>query len=220
MRLTLRRRERGRGRATLVAAGALAMLAAGGLLAAPGGAERWRILGASLPLKDSYAVRIALPTAREASARGVAPGAREAPLAEFENTLADKPDELAAVAVEPEMHPEATVVRVGSRGKVQGVIPLNYSLAGGADAGDAIEVEKPVTIGDRDAGRIALRIDGNARVYALGSRLATIIAAQLGAAAVPEGLGEDFVSLEALRALGVGVHYDAIRDRLVIDPPA
>lgn len=111
-------------------------------------------------------------------------------------------------------------VRADRRVKVPGVIPLNYSLAGGADAGDAIEVEKSVVIGNSDAGRIALRIDGNARVYALGSRLAAIIAAQSGAGAVPEGLGEDFVSLERLRALGVGVRYDAIRDRLVIDPPA
>ena len=77
-----------------------------------------------------------------------------------------------------------------------------------------------MTFRGADAGRIPLRIDGNAKVFALGSRLAAIIAAQAGEKAVPEGLGKDYVSLEALRALGIGVRYDAIRDRLVLDPPA
>ena len=216
MRFTLTRQERRQGRATLALAGALSVLVAGGLFAAPGGAEGWRISMASLTTQEGYAVRLALPAARKAKVDTAAPSARDAPLAELDEATADKSEELAE---EPEKLSVPTAPRLGSRAKVPGLIPLNYSLAGGADAGDAIEVEKSVTIGGSDAGRIALRIDGNARVYALGSRLAAIIAAQSGAAAVPEGLGEDFVSLEALRALGLGVRYDAIRDRLVIDPP-
>jgi len=112
------------------------------------------------------------------------------------------------------------VARTAPRAKVPGVIALSYSLAGGANAGDAIEIDKPVSIAGADAGRVPIRIDGNAKVYAQGKRLAALIAAQSGEKAVPAGLGEDFVSLEALRALGIGVRYDAIRDRLVLDPPA
>jgi len=37
---------------------------------------------------------------------------------------------------------------------------------------------------------------------------------------VPAGLEQDFVSLDRLRALGIRVRYDAINDRLVVDPPA
>ena len=219
MRLTLTRHESGRGKAALAATGALSLLAAGGLLAAPGETTDWSIPAISLSAPDRYAVRIALPTARQ-QVDAADPGLREEPLAELEQASADQAGEATAVASAPATLSEPMAVRPDRRAKALGLIPLNYSLAGGADAGDAIEVEKPVTVGGSDAGRIALRIDGNARVYALGSRLAAIIAAQSGADAVPEGLGEDFVSLERLRALGLGVRYDAIRDRLMIDPPA
>ena len=220
MRFTLTRQESRRAKTTLAIAGALTVLATGGLLAAPGGSEGWRIPMASVTTRDGYAIRLALPAARRTRADTPAQGARGVPPAELDETPAGKSEGLAAVAEAPEKLPVPTAPRLASRAKALGVIPLNYSLAGGADAGDAIEVEKPVTIGGSDAGRIALRIDGNARVYALGSRLAAIIAAQSGADAVPSGLAADFVSLEHLRALGLGVRYDAIRDRLVIDPPA
>ena len=217
VRFTVKRSEAAARRAPLMLVVGGAVLAAGSVMAAPG-----LRLGA-LPgiAREGYAVRIILPPAQRATVLAATPAAREAPLAE----IAQAPEPIPSQAAEPvelaaaSSLPVPTTARTAPRAKVPGVIALSYSLAGGANAGDAIEVEKSVTIGGTDAGRIPLRIDGNAKVFALGSRLAAIIAAQSGAAAVPEGLEKDFVSLEALRALGIGVKYDAIRDRLVLDPP-
>ena len=210
VRFTVRRSETVARRAPPMLAACVAVIATGGVMAAPG------------LLRHDYAVRFALPETQRAVPLAASPAAREAPLAE----IATAPEPAPSPAPEPvelavaSSLPVPTVARTVPRGKVPGVIALSYSLAGGASAGDAIEVEKAVTFRGADAGRIALRIDGNAKVFALGSRLAAIIAEQSGQAAVPEGLEQDFVSLEALRALGIGVKYDAIRDRLVLDPPA
>lgn len=210
VRFTVRRSETVARRAPLMLAAFVAVIATGSVMAAPG------------LLRHDYAVRFALPEAHRAVPLAASPAAREAPLAEIAAapkpapSPVPEPVELAAAS----SLPVPTVARTTPRTKVPGIIALNYSLAGGANAGDAIEVEKSVTFRGADAGRIPLRIDGNAKVFALGSRLAAIIAEQSGQAAVPEGLEKDFVSLEALRALGIGVKYDAIRDRLVLDPPA
>ena len=222
VRFTVRRSETAARRAPLMFGVGGALLAAGGVMAAPG-------LGlGALPgmANDGFAVRIILPATHRSAPLAATPAAREAPLAEIAaSAVAD--EEAAPAPVAPPVAtaalstlPVPNTARTASRAKVPGVIALSYSLAGGANAGDAIEVEKAVTFRGADAGRIPLRIDGNAKVFALGSRLAAIIAAQAGEKAVPEGLGEDYVSLEALRALGIGVRYDAIRDRLVLDPPA
>ena len=213
VRFTVRRSEAAARRAPLMLAGFVAVVATGSVMAAPG------------LLRHDYAVRFALPEAHRAvpltASATARPAARDAPLAESAAAPEPAPSP-APEPVEPAVAsslPVPTAARTALRGKVPGVIALSYSLAGGASAGDAIEVEKPVTFRGADAGRIALRIDGNAKVFALGSRLAAIIAEQSGQEAVPEGLARDFVSLEALRALGIGVKYDAIRDRLVLDPP-
>jgi hypothetical protein len=210
VRVTVKRREAASRRAPWAIAAGLGVVVAGSVMAAPG------------LLRNDYAVRFTLPEAHRAAPLAASPAAREAPLAEIaaapepvQSTVPEQVELAAAASL-----PVPTVPRITPRTKVPEIIALNYSLAGGAGAGDAIEVGKSVTIRGVDAGRIALRIDGNAKVFALGSRLAAIIAAQSGQAAVPQGLEEDFVSLEALRALGIGVRYDAIRDRLVLDPPA
>lgn len=221
MRFVVKRHETASRRAPWAIAAGSAVLIAGSVMAAPG-------LGLSgLPgiARDGYAVRFALPQSQRPSPSAATPAAREAPLAEIAAAAASEEEDAPIVEASPvaiaamTSRPVPTVART-PRSKVPGVIALNYSLVGGANASDSIEVEKSVTFRGADAGRIALRIDGNAKVFALGSRLAAIIAAQSGDAAVPKGLEKDFVSLEALRALGIGVRYDAIRDRLVLDPPA
>lgn len=221
MGFVVKRRETAPRRAPWAVAAGSAVLVAGSVMAAPG-------LGLSgLPgiARDSYAVRFVLPRSHPPSPPAAIPTAREAPLAEIAAPAANEEEDAPKVEASPvaiaavTSLPVPTVART-PRSKVPGVIALNYSLAGGATASDSIEVEKSVTFRGADAGRIPLRIDGNAKVFALRSRLAAIIAAQSGDAAVPEGLEKDFVSLEALRALGIGVRYDAIRDRLVLDPPA
>jgi hypothetical protein len=194
----------------------MAVLAAGGGIAAPG-------LGFAAMLgmpRDGYAVRFALPVARRVEPLPASPAARTATLAGIATpppvapVAEASPVALAAVTALPA--PTAARARLS---KVPGVIALNYSLAGGANAGDSIEVDKPVSIAGADAGRIPIRIDGNAKVYAQGKKLAAMIALRAGETAVPAGLGDDFISLEALRALGIGVKYDAIHDRLMLDPP-
>jgi hypothetical protein len=101
--------------------------------------------------------------------------------------------------------------------RVPGVMALRYSLAGGAEAGDAIEVVKPVTVAGKDAGRLPIRIDGNAQVFVQASRVAAILAAH--DAGHSEQLGDEFVSLERLRGFGIDVRYDAVRDRLILATP-
>ena len=218
VRFTVRRTDATNRRAPLAIAAALGVLAAGSVMATPG-------LGlAGLPgiARDDYAVRFVLPDSQRGARLTESAGVREAPLSE----IAEAPEPQSSPAPEPAQVaagstlPVPTAARAAPRTRIPGLIALSYNLGGGAEAGDAIEVDKPVSIAGADAGRIALRIDGNARVYAQGKRLAAIIAAQSGEQSVPKGLGEDFVSLEAIRKLGIGVRYDAIRDRLVVDPPA
>ena len=219
VRATVRRSEAAARRAPLMLVVGGAVLATGSGMAAVG-------LGLGvLPgmARGGYAVRIVLPPAQRSIVLAATPAAREAPLAEIATTppepipsQAAEPVELAAVSSLPVPNTARTALRT----KVPGIIALSYNLAGGPKAGDAIEIDKPVSIAGADAGRIPIRIDGNAKVYAQGKKLAALIAAKAGERAVPAGLGDDFVSLEALRALGIGVRYDAIRDRLVLDPPA
>lgn len=216
MRVTIRRTVATTRRAPWAFAAGLGVLAAGSVMAAPG------LDFPALPgmIRAGYAVRFVLPDAQRSAPLTASPGAREAPLVEIAEALQPAPSESPAPTTLTAASTLPVAVRTAPRAKVPGVISLSYSLAGGANAGDAIEIDKPVSIAGTDAGRVPIRIDGNARVYAQGKRLAAIIAGQAGEKAVPAGLGEDFVSLEALRALGIGVRYDAIGDRLVLDPPA
>jgi hypothetical protein len=167
--------------------------------------------GAAMDAARDYAVRIELPRAHEA------PRGRMVLLPAATSAGPVEPSVEASPASRITAPP--TVPRSPPGPKLAGVIALDYNLSGGAQAGDAIELDKPVSVGGADAGRIALRIDGNARVYAQGRRVAALLARHGGANAVPDGLGDDFVSLEALRAMGVDVRYDAARDRLLLAAP-
>jgi hypothetical protein len=215
VRFTITRSERAARRAPLAVVAMSCVIAAGSVMAAP------RLAMLHEFTNDHYPIRFVLPVARPAAPPAAdRAGMRKTPLAEIAQTPQPLPTPAAAsveLAAAPSL-PVPTVTRA-PRAKVPGVIALSYSLAGGANAGDAIEVDKPVSFAGTDAGRIPIRIDGNAKVYAQGKRLAALIAAKSGEKAVPAGLGEDFVSLETLRALGIGVKYDAIRDRLILDPP-
>lgn len=219
MRFIVKRSETASRRVPFALAAVLAVVAAGGVMAAPG-------LGlGALPglASDGYAVRIILPATHRATSLAASPAAREALLAAIAPAAKTLVSEAAAEPVElaaASSLPVPTSGRTTPRANVPGIIAVHYNLVGGATAGDAIEIDKPVSIAGADAGRVPIRIDGNAKVYAQGKKLAALIAAKSGEKAVPAGLGEDFVSLEALRALGIGVSYDAIRDRLVLDPPA
>jgi hypothetical protein len=199
----------------------LGVVAAGSVMAAP------RIDFSTFTSATPYPVRFVLPDAR--SGADQAPGTNGGSLARIAEAVEPNSAEVStpmaeasppALAVVSEIPVTLAVKRSPPRNKLPGMIALHYSLTGGAEAGDAIEVDKPVMIAGADAGRVPLRIDGNARVYAQGKRLAALIAAKSGEKAVPEGLSDEFLSLETLRALGIGIRYDPVRDRLVLDPPA
>ena len=191
--------------------GAALLLGAGALAAVPVLAGNFDLSG--LGAARDYAVRIVLPASQRQAPLRAEPGVRAEP-AEL-----SAPEVAPTAAAETELAATATSPN-GSRQRIPGVIALKYNLAGGAEASDAIELDKPVVVGGAEAGRIALRIDGNARVFVAGRRVAALLADKAGESAVPKGLGDEFVSLEALRAMGVEVRYDAVRDRLILDPPA
>ena len=192
--------------------GGALVLAAAALAAVPVLAGNFALPG--LNAARDYAVRIVLPVARTNAPLRAEPGVRKPP-AEL-----SMPESAPSAAGATELAVAASPPATGRpRAQIPGVIALKYNLSGGAEASDAIELDKPVVVGGADAGRIALRIDGNAKVYVQGRRVAALLGAKGGRDAVPEGLGEDFVSLEALRAMGVEVRYDAARDRLILDLP-
>jgi hypothetical protein len=206
VRWTVRREQAGRERWWAAAAGACLVLAV------PVLAGNLPPTMARMAAARDYAVRIVLPAARNDAPLRTEPGARKPPA-----ELSD-PDVETTTPAETELAVVASpVAKAAPRARMPGVIALDYNLSGGAQAGDAIELDKPVVVAGAEAGRIVLRIDGNARVYAQGRRVVALLAARGGA--VPKGIGDDFVSLEALRALGVEVRYDAARDRLILDPP-
>ena len=143
VRFTVKRSEAAARRAPLALAVGGAVLAAGSVMAAPG-------LGlGALPgtAREGYAVRIVLPASHRTTSPAASPAAREAPLAE----IAQAPEPIPSQAAEPvelaaaSSLPVPTTARIAPRAKVPGVIALSYSLVGGANAGDAIEVEKSVT---------------------------------------------------------------------------
>lgn len=221
-RFTVRRSRIAARRAPLAVVAGLALLIMGSIFAAPLLSGVAALEGPRAKRRNAYAVRIVLPQTdrlRPAAASQAAPTSPLDEMAQAPQILRNAAPAPTAVPA-PMGVPAPPVARAASHAKVAGVLALNYSLAGGANAVDAIELDKPVSIAGTDAGRIPIRIDGNAKVYAQGKLLAALIAAQSGEKAVPAGLGEGYVSLEALRALGIGVRYDAIRDRLVVDPPA
>ena len=201
MRWTVRRRQTGRVR--WWAAATAACLVAG----VP-------VLAGSFSIMPDYTVRLVLPSPGRERPLRAGPGVRRVPAEPSAKQASGAPPP--ATEAPPSTAPVATAVAKPDA-RIPGIIPVKYNLGGGAEAGDAIELEKPVSIAGAEAGRIALRIDGNAKVFAEGRAVAALLAAR--GRAVPEGVGNGFVSLEALRALGVEVRYDAARDRLVLELP-
>jgi hypothetical protein len=199
----------------------VAVLVAGPVAA--GGAGLPRTLAVLAPASDAYTLRFMLPRAGPAEPRAASPVHAPPPLSTVEvrpakprqETSAPLPRERLTALTAGPAEPRALDPRQPSR--TPGVIALRYSLAGGAEAGDAIEVAKPVSVGGKDAGRLPIRIDGNARVFAQASGVAAVLSAH--GASPPTGLGDAFVSLEELRGLGIDVRYDAVRDRLILAAP-
>ncbi len=111
----------------------------------------------------------------------------------------------------------ATTAPVPQAG-ASGMIDVNFDLEGGAASSGAISVSKPVAIGNSGSGRLAIRIDGAAQIFADKDQIAALIndSDAKTAQKVRTAGGEDYLSFQKLRDLGVNIRYDPAADRIVI----
>ena len=99
-----------------------------------------------------------------------------------------------------------------------GMIDLSFDLQGGAQSPNTISVSKPVAIGGTDSGRLAIRIDGAAQIFADRWQVAAMIDDTDSATAnrIRTASGDDYLSFRRLRDLGVDIRYDPAGDRIII----
>lgn len=98
-----------------------------------------------------------------------------------------------------------------------GMLDIDFTLKGGADSAKAINVRKPVAVAGAVSGNLSIRIDGAARIYARRSEVASLLEGKSDKSErIRTASGDDFVSFEQLRDLGVDIRYDPSADRIVI----
>ncbi|WP_409413911.1 hypothetical protein [Altererythrobacter sp. MF3-039] len=99
-----------------------------------------------------------------------------------------------------------------------GLINVKFDLEGGAKSSNAISVDKPVAIGGAPSGKLAIRIDGAAQIFADRGQIAELVAKNDTAKAekIRTASGDDYLSFNRLRDLGVDIRYDPSADRIVI----
>ena len=142
--------------------------------------------------------------------RGRAPegnALRNAPDA-FEKAFGSAPSRVASrVDLKPIPKPDKT-----------GMLKIDFDLQGGAQSSRAIAVDKPVAVGGNSGGKLAIRIDGAAQIFANRGQVASLIEAQDAATAnkVRTASTDEFLSFTQLRDLGVDIRYDPSADRIVI----
>ena len=90
-------------------------------------------------------------------------------------------------------------------------------LVRGANSAKTINVRKPVAVAGTASGNLSIRIDGAAKIYAKRSEVASLLEGKSDKSErVRTASGEDFVSFEQLRDMGVDIRYDPSADRIVI----
>lgn len=98
-----------------------------------------------------------------------------------------------------------------------GMLDIDFNLKGGAQSPRTITVRKPVAIAGAASGNLSLRIDGAARIYANKAEVATLLEGRSDKSErIRTASGEEFVSFDQLRDLGVNIRYDPSADRIVI----
>ena len=99
-----------------------------------------------------------------------------------------------------------------------GMLKIDFDLQGGAQSSRAISVDKPVAVGSAISGKLAIRIDGAAQIFANRGQVASLI--EVGepdkAEKIRAASAEEYVSFTQLRDLGVNIRYDPSADRIVI----
>lgn len=108
----------------------------------------------------------------------------------------------------------ATAPQIGRAGMME----VDFDLEGGADSSSAISVNKPVAVGGASGGKLAIRIDGAAQIFADRGQVAALIDGTDAKTAekVRTASGEDYLSFQKLRDLGVNIRYDPAADQIVI----
>lgn len=96
-----------------------------------------------------------------------------------------------------------------------GIMPINFDIAGPADADATFQVSKTVIFNERSLGQLTVRIDEGARVYVSTAEMAGLF---------PEGLRppqswQEFVPLRQVRDAGIDLRYDPTADRMVLRDP-
>lgn len=99
-----------------------------------------------------------------------------------------------------------------------GMLRIDFDLQGGAESPRAVSVDKPVAIGNATNGKLAIRIDGAAQIFANRGQLASLLdsSAPGKAQAIRGASTDEFMSFTQLRDLGVNIRYDPSADRIVI----
>ncbi|WP_336986828.1 hypothetical protein [Altererythrobacter aquiaggeris] len=209
------------------------MAAAG--LAVTASAIAWVSLGTFTRMWDDnleagyYPVRVSLPSPTALAGRfldkeAVAqPGFAEdltAPAEEDGTTAAESPGRRSLIQGDFLDSADSALPPQKVKMTSEGLMAVDFDLSdGSATAGataSSIEITKPVEINGRDAGRIALRIDGRSTILASTSQLLSLITGQGDAAPdLPKGEG-GFATFGALRKAGLEVRYDAARDRILV----
>lgn len=101
----------------------------------------------------------------------------------------------------------------------RGMMAVDFDLQGGAKSTKAISVRKPVAIAGADSGRLSIRIDGAAKIYANKAEVADMLEGKSDKSErVRSASGDDYVSFDQLRDMGVNIRYDPSADRIVIPP--
>lgn len=126
----------------------------------------------------------------------------------FERAFGSEPVRTAA-------RPEAKPIPKPGR---DGMLKIDFDLQGGAQSSRAIAVDKPVAIGGSSGGKLAIRIDGAAQIFANRGQVASLIEGQDAAKAerVRTASSDEYLSFTQLRDLGVNIRYDPSADRIVI----
>lgn len=103
----------------------------------------------------------------------------------------------------------------GAAAKGGPFLRVNFNLAP-ASKEDAIYVSKQVVLDGAEAVAVKMKITGGARIAILGQDIAARVGRNLSAAGDEAG----YVDVSKLRALGLGVRYDAAKDRVQISSAA
>lgn len=112
-----------------------------------------------------------------------------------------------------------SAIRPGREGSALGLMKVHFDLAGQSGASGGFSVRKPLIANGVAYGDVELRIMGDTRIFVNANQISGLLAdrGERGAAAVRKAAGGNgFVEFDDMRAAGIDVRYDPVRDRIVL----